>query len=121
MKDNTFSLKLKRLSPTFREKQTLVLHQYLLMAIRVFELNVTPTLSIYLLTTYYPQKDLNLLFLQRKKNLLYLVIVVFYVLYICFCIYSLYVKTIMYLIGFHNSLFLELTLNGVICTKFDFI
>ena len=89
MKDNTFSLKLKRLSPTFREKQTLVLHQYLLMAIRVFELNVTPTLSIYLLTTYYPQKDLNLLFLQRKK-IYYTWLLLFFTFYISVFVYILY-------------------------------
>ena len=40
------------------------------MAIRVFQLKLTPTYSIYLLTTYYPQKGLNLLFLQRLDSYL---------------------------------------------------
>ena len=56
MKEKTLCLRLKRSSPTFREKPTLVLHQYFLMAIRVFQLKLTQTLSIHLLTTYHPQK-----------------------------------------------------------------
>ena len=68
MKDKAFCLRLKGSSPTFREKPTLVLHQYFFMAIRLFQLNLTPTYSIYLLTTYYPQKGLNLLSLQRLDS-----------------------------------------------------
>ena len=40
------------------------------MAIQIFQLNLTPTYSIYLLTTYYPQKGLNLLSLQRLDSYL---------------------------------------------------
>ena len=53
------------ISLIFWEKPTLVLHQYFYTAIRVFQLSLTQTYSIYLLTTYYQQKGLNLLFLQR--------------------------------------------------------
>ena len=69
-KDKTFCLRLKGSSPTFREKPTLVLHQYFVMAIRDFQLNLTPTYSIHLLTIYYPQKGLNLLSLQRLDSYL---------------------------------------------------
>ena len=67
-KDKTFSLKLKGLFLKFLEKPALVLHQYFFMAIRVFQLNLTPTYSIHLLTIYYPQKGLNLLSLQRLDS-----------------------------------------------------
>ena len=62
-------LRLKGSSPTFREKPTLVLHQYFFMAIRFFQLNLTSTYSICLMTTY-PQKVLNLLSLQRLDSYL---------------------------------------------------
>ena len=40
------------------------------MAIRVFQLKLTPTYSIYLLTAYYPQKGSNLFILQRLDSYL---------------------------------------------------
>ena len=56
MKDKTLCLRLKGSSPPFREKPTLLLHQYFFMAaIRVFQLNLKPAilnLSIdYILST----------------------------------------------------------------------
>ena len=69
MKDKT-CLRLKGLSPTFREKPTLVLHQYFFMVIRVFQLNSTPTYSVYLMTAFYPRKGLNLLSSQRSDSYL---------------------------------------------------
>ena len=39
-------------------------------SILLYWLNLTPTQSIYLLTTYYPQKVLNLLFAQRLDSYL---------------------------------------------------
>ena len=56
--------------PTFWEKPTLLLHQYFFMTIWDFQLNLTPTYSIYLLTSYDPQKGLNLLSLQRLDSYL---------------------------------------------------
>ena len=70
MKAKTSCLRLKGSSPTFREKPTLVLHQYFFAAIPVFQLNLTPTYLIYLLTTNYPQKGLNLISLQRVDSYL---------------------------------------------------
>ena len=61
MKDKIFCLRLKVSSTTFLKKQALVLYQYFYMAIRVFQLNLKPTHSIYLWTIDYPQKGLNLL------------------------------------------------------------
>ena len=71
MKDKAFCLRLKGSSPPFWEKPTLVLHQYFFMAIQVFRLNLAPTYSIYLLTTYYyPRKSLSLISLQRLDSYL---------------------------------------------------
>ena len=62
-------LKIEAIIPeTFLEKPTLVLHQHFFLAIQVFQLNLTPTYLIHLLTTYYPQKDLNLVSLQRLSS-----------------------------------------------------
>ena len=69
MKDKT-CLRLKGLSPTFREKPTLVLHQYFFMVIRVFQLNSTPTYSVYLMTAFIPRKGPNLLSSQRSDSYL---------------------------------------------------
>ena len=44
--------KIERTIPIFIEKRTLVLYQCFVMAIRAFPLNLTPTYSIHLLTTY---------------------------------------------------------------------
>ena len=61
IKDKTFCLRLK-------ENPTLVLHQYFFMAIQVFQLNLTSAYSVYLVTSYYPQKALNILSLQRLDS-----------------------------------------------------
>ena len=67
MKVKAFFLELKKSSPTFLEKPTLVLHQYFFLMVRFFRLNLTPTYSIHLLTTFYPVKGSNLLSLQRLE------------------------------------------------------
>ena len=56
-------LQIESISINILEKQRLALHQYFLV-IRMFQPNLTPTYSIYLLTTFYLQKGLNILFLQ---------------------------------------------------------
>ena len=64
-------LMIERIIHDILRKPTLVsIHQYFLMAIRVFQLNLTSTYSVYLLTTYYPQKGLNLISLQRLDSYL---------------------------------------------------
>ena len=48
-----------------RQKATLVLHQHFFMVVQGFQQNLTQTYSIYLLTSFDPQKGLNLLSLHR--------------------------------------------------------
>ena len=54
-----FLLKVESMNPIFLEKPTLVLHQYFFVVLLVFQLNLAPTYSIHLLTTFYLQKGLN--------------------------------------------------------------
>ena len=42
----------------------IVLQQYVFMAIRAFQLNLTATYSVHLFATFCPQKGLNLLFAE---------------------------------------------------------
>ena len=61
------NLKIERIIPNiFRKTDSSI--TYFFMAIEVFQLNLTPTYSIYLLITDYTQKSLNLLSLQRLDS-----------------------------------------------------
>ena len=61
------NLKIERIIPNiFRKTDSCI--TYFFMAIEVFQLNLTPTYSIYLLITDYTQKSLNLLSLQRLDS-----------------------------------------------------
>ena len=62
-------IKLKASSSLFLRKPVIVLQQYVFMAIRAFQLNLIPTYSIHLFTTFCPQKGSNLLFLQKTGSL----------------------------------------------------
>ena len=53
-KDRTFCIRWKTSFPISFKKETIVLHQYFLMVVRFFQLNLT--YSIHVLTTFYPKK-----------------------------------------------------------------
>ena len=67
MKDNTLYLEFKASSPIFLEKPTVVLYQYFFISIRVIQMNLTPTYSVHLMTTFFPQKDTKFLSLQKTS------------------------------------------------------
>ena len=72
MKGKIFCLRLKASTLIFLEKQTLVLHQYFFVVPHVFQLNLAPTYSTRLLTTFYLQKGLNWLSLDLICNVTFL-------------------------------------------------